>query len=437
MLNKPSDTNIIQGQFKDLNLLLLKAIENLSRVADPSVSAVLQDLKNIADSIGHLQGGVTGRLQTGKHKLKTLVEMGHVINSSLGLDQVLEQVMDSLIALVQAERGFLVLRDERGEPHAEIARGIDHVDLNEEAFAFSRTIVHRVMSSGEPVLTTNAQEDPRFGMQASIVSLQFRSILCVPMKLKDKIIGVMFVDNRAHIGLFKDSDLELLSAFADQAAMAINNAQLFDKLQAANMDLEAANTELQIAYEATLQGWVRALDLRDRETEGHTQRVTSLTQKLARKMGVDEKQVIHIKRGALLHDIGKMGIPDGILLKPSSLTPEERKQMKRHPSLAYEMLSPIDFLEPATEIPYCHHEKWDGSGYPRNLRGEDIPFAARIFSVVDVWDALTSNRPYRGPMDPAKVRGYIQEQSGSHFDPQVVEAFLDIVDLPGSHQTGD
>jgi putative nucleotidyltransferase with HDIG domain len=437
MLNKPSDTHIIQGQFKDLNLLLLKAIENLSRVADPNVSAVLQDLKKIADSIGNLQGGVTGRLQTGKHKLKTLVEVGHVINSSLGLDQVLEQVMDSLIALVQAERGFLVLRDERGEPHAEIARGIDHVDLDEEAFAFSRTIVHRVMSSGEPVLTTNAQEDPRFGMQASIVSLQLRSILCVPMKLKDEIIGVMFVDNRAHIGLFKDSDLELLSAFADQAAMAINNARLFDKLQKANEDLEAANTELQIAYEATLQGWVRALDLRDRETEGHTQRVTALTQKLAHKMGVPEQELVHFKRGALLHDIGKMGIPDGILLKPGDLTPKERELMQQHPGLAYEMLDPIEFLQPAIAIPYCHHEKWDGSGYPRNLRGEDIPFAARIFAVVDVWDALTSDRPYREPMDSAEVRQHIREGAGSHFDPQVVEAFLDIGDLPVSQQTDD
>ncbi|MFL7870736.1 MAG: HD domain-containing phosphohydrolase [Anaerolineales bacterium] len=437
MLNKPSDTNFIQGQFQNLNVLLLKAIESLSNVADPNVSVALQDLKNIADSIGRLQGGVTGRLQTGKHKLRTLVEVGHVINSSLGLDRVLEQVMDSLIALVQAERGFLVLRDETGEPQVRIARGIDQVDLEEEAFAYSRTIVHRVMSSGQPVLTTNAQDDPRFGMQASIVSLQLRSILCVPMKLKDEIIGVMFVDNRAHIGFFKGSDLELLSAFADQAAMAINNAQLFDRLQAANRDLEAANTELERAYEATLRGWVRALDLRDKETEGHTQRVTSLTQELARKMGVDEGQIVHIKRGALLHDIGKMGIPDGILLKPGSLTPEERKHMKRHPSLAYEMLNPIEFLEPATEIPYCHHEKWDGSGYPRRLRGEEIPFAARIFSIVDVWDALTSQRPYRGPMDPDEVREIIREESGKHFDPQVVEAFLGMKDLPVSQPPVD
>ena len=333
MFNKPSDTYIIQGQFRDLNVLLLKAIESLSRASDPNVAAALQDLKRLADSIGSLQGGVTGRLQTGRHKLKTLVEVGHVINSSLGLDPVLQQVVDSLIALVQAERGFLVLRNQAGEPEVRIARGLEHINLEEEAFAFSRTIVHRVMSSGEPVLTTNAQEDPRFEAQASIVSLQLRSILCVPMKLKDAIIGVMFVDNRAHIGLFKESDLELLSAFADQAAMAINNAQLFDKLQAANRDLEDANAELEKAYEATLQGWVRALDLRDKETEGHTQRVTSLTEELAHIMGVDEQQVIHIKRGALLHDIGKMGIPDNILLTQSGILCDTANHLQKHTQL--------------------------------------------------------------------------------------------------------
>ncbi|MFZ5822444.1 MAG: HD domain-containing phosphohydrolase [Chloroflexota bacterium] len=381
-------------------------------------------MKKIANAIGHLQGGVTGRLQTGRHKLKTLVEMGHVINSSLGLDRVLEQVMDSLIALVQAERGFLVLRDETGELKVRMARGIDQIDLDAEAFALSRTIVQKVVSSGEPVLTTNAQEDPRFGMEASVVSLQLRSILCVPMKLKDEIIGVMFVDNRIHTGVFKDGDLELLSAFADQAAMAINNARLFDQLQAANRDLEAANTELQIAYEATLQGWVRALDLRDKETEGHTQRVTALTQELAREMGLADEELIHIKRGALLHDIGKMGIPDGILLKPGDLTPKERELMQQHPDLAYEMLSPIEFLKPAIAIPYCHHEKWDGSGYPRGLRGEQIPLSARIFSVVDVWDALTSDRPYRKPLPLEEVRQYIGKQAGTHFDPHIVGVFL-------------
>ena len=334
--------------------------------------------------------------------------------------------MDSLISLVQAERGFLVLRDDDGEIKVQVARGIDHVNLNEETFALSRTIVQQVIATGEPVLTTNAQDDPRFGNEASVIILQLRSILCVPMKLKEKIIGVVFVDNRIQTGLFKESDQNLLSAFAEQAAMAIHNARLFDELQAANQNLEAANAELQIAYEATLQGWVRALDLRDKETEGHTQRVTVLTQKLARKLGVDESEMIHIKRGALLHDIGKMGIQDGILLKPGKLTEEERETIKLHPTLAFEMLNPIEFLKQAVEIPYCHHEKWDGTGYPRGLLGDQIPLSARIFSVVDVWDALTSVRPYRTPMEHGEALQYIYEQSGTQFDPRVVDAFLEM-----------
>ena len=431
MPKRTSDTHIIQGQFQDLNSLVHKAIFDISQFTDSGTDSVLQNLKQVADALDQLQGGISGRIQTGKEKLQTLVETGHVINSSLGLRQVLEEVMDSLIELVQAERGFLMLSED-DELRVRIARGIDNVDLEDDAFSLSRTIVKQVVSSGEPVLTTNAQEDPRFGMEASVVSLQLRSILCVPMKLKEEILGVMFVDNRIHTGLFKESDLELLSAFADQAAMAINNAQLFEDLQAANKDLEAANDELQTAYEATLQGWVHALDLRDKETEGHTQRVTALTQKLARKMGVVEEEMVHIKRGALLHDIGKMGIPDGILLKPGGLTKKERELMMQHPQLAYEMLSPIDFLKPATDIPYCHHERWDGSGYPRNLRGEEIPFAARIFSVVDVWDALTSERPYRKPMDNAEVRQHIREGAGSHFDSQIVDVFLEMDDLPVS-----
>jgi len=426
MSDKLSDTYTLRGQFHDLNSLLLRTMGKLSQIADPNVKSVLQDLRRIADSIENMQDGVSNRIHVGRQKVEALAKVGDVINSSLGLDRVLEEVMDSLIALVQAERGFLVLREEDGELRVQTARGIDHVDLNEEAFSLSRTIVTRVMSTGEPVLTTNAQEDPRFGKEASIIMLQLRSILCVPMKLKEEIIGVMFVDNRVQTGHFKESDLDLLSAFAEQAAMAIHNAGLFDDLQDANKNLEDANKELQTAYEATLQGWVRALDLRDKETEGHTQRVTTLTQELAQRMGLDESKQVHIERGALLHDIGKMGIRDGILLKPGKLTVEEREVIEQHPTLAYEMLRPIEFLEPAIDIPYCHHEKWDGSGYPRGLRGDEIPFPARIFSVVDVWDALTSVRPYRDPMESAEALQYIHEQSGTHFDPRVVDAFLEM-----------
>ncbi len=192
--------------------------------------------------------------------------------------------------------------------------------------------------------------------------------------------------------------------------------------------LKDANRALTEAYDATITGWSQALELRDKETNGHSQRVTNLTVRLSRAMGVAEEQIEHIRRGALLHDIGKMGVPDSILLKPGPLTDAEWQQMRMHPSYAYELLHQIAFLGPALAIPISHHERWDGRGYPNGLSGAQIPLAARIFAVVDVWDALTSDRSYRAAWPPAKARAYIADQSGIHFDPAVVEAFLARID---------
>jgi putative nucleotidyltransferase with HDIG domain len=214
--------------------------------------------------------------------------------------------------------------------------------------------------------------------------------------------------------------LKLLETLASQAAIAIDNAQLFDHLQQSNI-------ELVLAYDATIAGWSRAMDLRDKETEGHTQRVTELTLKLARAMRINDTELAHIRRGALLHDIGKMGVPDNILLKADQLSDKEWEKMRQHPVWAYEMLSSIRYLQPALDIPYCHHEKWDGTGYPRRLKGEEIPTAARIFAVADVWDAITSDRPYRKGWSEEEALKYIEEQSGKYFDPRVVQEFFRLI----------
>jgi len=219
--------------------------------------------------------------------------------------------------------------------------------------------------------------------------------------------------------------LQFLQMLAGQAAIAIENARLYEDVQRSNRDL------LQ-AYDATIEGWTRAIDLRDKETEGHTQRVVELVMRLCRKAGLSEELLVHVRRGALLHDIGKLGIPDAILLKPGPLTDEEWVIMRRHPLYAYEMLAPIEYLRPALDIPYCHHEKWDGTGYPRGLKGEQIPLAARIFAVVDVWDALTSDRPYRPAWSKERALAYIIEQTGRHFDPRAVELFLRELGLEGA-----
>jgi len=248
----------------------------------------------------------------------------------------------------------------------------------------------------------------------------FATYYGVPLIAKGEIKGVLEVFRRDPFQ--PDAAwFNFLEAFATQAAIAIDNAQLFTGLQRSNI-------ELAIAYDATIEGWSHALDLRDKETEGHTQRVTELTLRLARAMGMSDEELVQVRRGALLHDIGKMGIPDHILLKPDKLTDQEWEIMRQHPRYAYEMLSPIAYLRPALDIPYFHHEKWDGTGYPGSLRGEQIPLPARIFAVVDVWDALGSDRPYRAGWPTEKVLDHIREQSGKHFDPRVAEMLLKILE---------
>jgi len=191
-------------------------------------------------------------------------------------------------------------------------------------------------------------------------------------------------------------------------------------------EVDHLNIELLVAYDKTIEGWSRALDLRDKETEGHTERVTEMTIQLARAAGLDEETLKHVWRGGMLHDVGKLGIPDAILLKPDKLTEVEWEIMRMHPVYAYEWLSSIAYLQPALDIPYCHHEKWDGTGYPRGLKGEEIPLSARIFAIVDVWDALTSDRPYRKSMEAREAWEYILSQPGKHFDPQVFELFSSV-----------
>lgn len=254
-------------------------------------------------------------------------------------------------------------------------------------------------------------------------SEKFVSYSAVPLIAKGLVKGVLELFYRRPTSA--DSEwLEFLQSLGASAAVAIDNAELLDKLQ-------RSNVELSLAYEATIEGWSHALELRDRETEGHTQRVTELTLRLARRMGVPENELVHIRRGALLHDIGKLAIPDSILFKEGDLTDAEWEVMRKHPVYAYQLLSPIPYLRPALDIPYYHHERWNGSGYPFGLRGEQIPLAARIFAVVDVWDALRSDRPYRKAWPDAKTIEYIRSQAGIGFDPQVVAAFLELESREG------
>ena len=207
---------------------------------------------------------------------------------------------------------------------------------------------------------------------------------------------------------------------ADRVALAVDNSLLVDGLQ-------KANAELDLVYDNTIEGWLQAVEIRDRDVPGHSVHVADMTVRLAVEFGLSDKEIQDIRRGALMHDVGKIGIPEGILLKPGKLTEEEWLAVRNHPKFAYDMLYPVSYLRSSLDIPYCHHEKWDGTGFPRGLKGKDIPLSARIFAVADVYDALTSERPYRKAWSKQKTLEYIQSQSGKHFDPKVVEVFLKLM----------
>ncbi len=292
------------------------------------------------------------------------------------------------------------------------------VDLPPQAVGFGPA--GRAARQRSAVELSNLTWTPEvFAGNPLLASENFAAYWAVPLIAKGTLKGVLEVFHRSV--LVPDTGWrERLDILAGQAAIAIDSAAMFQ-------DLQHSHQELQEAYEATIEGWGRALDLRDQETEGHSRRVTDLAERLARALGLEEAALVPIRRGSLLHDIGKMGVPDRILLKTDNLTPTEWRVMRRHPQDAYDMLSPIAFLRPALDIPYCHHEKWDGSGYPRGLRGEEIPLSARLFAVVDVWDALRSDRPYRASWPEPKALAHLRALSGTHFDPHVVDVFLEMM----------
>jgi PAS domain S-box-containing protein len=264
------------------------------------------------------------------------------------------------------------------------------------------------------------EEPENFLLAATLKNEEFVCYYGVPLIAKGQVKGVLEIFNRT--ALYPDMEwMNFLHSLASQTAIAIDNATMFEGLQQSNL-------ELHTAYDATIEGWSRALDMRDMETKVHTTRVTDMTIKLARFLGQPDPEMVNIRWGALLHDIGKMGIPDSILLKPTKLSKMEWDVMKKHPALAHEMLFPIRYLRQSLDIPYCHHEKWDGSGYPQGLAGTQIPIFARIFAVVDVWDALNSDRPYRKAWSTRKIHRYILDGSGSHFDPLIVPKFMEILE---------
>jgi len=378
-------------------------------------------LQTLAEITGNAYHRTRLRQQTRLQldRLSALNAINLAINSSFDLENNLSVLLRQLKTQLQVDAASILRYIPQTQTFEVIALAgfTSRVLVGQDWPEISSSLALQSLVNQQPMIIPDLTQIPNAeDFSETILKEGLISYHAVPMVIKGEAKGVLETFHRKP---FKASAewLDFLSTLGGVAAIAVDNSDLFNNLQ-------QSNYELTRAYDETIEGWSRALDLRDHETEGHTRRVTEITLRLAASLGIDSSELTHIRRGALLHDIGKMGVPDLILNKPGILTDKEWEIMLRHPLLAFELLDSISYLRPALDIPYCHHEKWDGTGYPRRLKGEEIPLSARIFAVVDVWDALTSDRPYRPAWPPDQALAYISEQSGKHFDPRVVEVFL-------------
>jgi PAS domain S-box-containing protein len=342
------------------------------------------------------------------------------ITNSLDLDSVLAYFLKECVTQLGVDAATVVLhRPESNQLEYIASNGFKHdpqgikMQIGEGRpgrVALDRNIMH---------IKDFNQQNPNNESQPHWTDEGFISCWSIPLWSNHGLQGILELFSRTKTD-FGNNWETFLQALSVQAAIAIENSRLYT-------DLQAASQELEYAYDATIEALSAAIDLRDHETEGHSQRVTLLTVEMAKELGLDTNATLQMRRGALLHDIGKLGIPDSVLLKPGKLDAAEWQLMKQHPVLAHEWLSKIPFLRPALEIPYSHHERFDGTGYPLGLKAQEIPLSARIFAIVDVYDALVSDRPYRKAWTPEKTLDYLLEFAGTHFDPEMIQVFLRIM----------
>ena len=386
----------------------------------------IDDQNGLLTTLAEIGGNAIHRAQLFEHnreqirRLTTLRDIDSAIASSFDLRLTLNILMDQTIKHLNVNAIDIGLYHQELQSITYIGgSGFQSSSASRVQTRIGEGLAGQVIIKQKPFHLTDLQNSPEIKNEPLLKREGFVTYIGIPLIVKGQIKGVFEVFHRTP--LLPTADwMEFLHTLAGQAAIAIDNSQLFENLQ-------RSNQELIQAYDTTLEGWARALELRDRETEGHTRRVTDLTLRLAKYIGINDTEMINIHRGVLLHDIGKMGVPDQILKKSGPLNEGEWSEMRQHPVYAHNLLSPILFLRGALDIPYCHHEHWDGSGYPRGLKGEQIPHAARIFSVVDIWDALLSDRPYRKAWPQEEVTQYLKDIAGTLLDPTVVEVFLKMI----------
>lgn len=343
-----------------------------------------------------------------------LDQISRYLQQTIDLDELIPRIFAEVNKAIHAEaQSIWMVNEDAGVITCRFATGPGAENVKQVNVPMGQGIVGSCVEKQESVIIADAQQDQRFFRGADAkTGLSTRSLMSVPMVREGRSIGAIQAINKQNGALFTHDDLDLLRSIADSAALSIENARLFADLSA--------------SYDSTLNALAAALDLRDRETEGHSRRVVEYTARLAKEIGLDNKTITEFRRGALIHDIGKIGVPDAVLHKPGPLDPEERKIIEKHPQAGYEMLLGISYLQEEIKIVLAHQEKWDGTGYPLNLQGDMIPLGARLFAIADTFDALTSDRPYRKGRPYEVARQIIVEESGKQFDPQAVQAFLAI-----------
>ncbi len=362
------------------------------------------------------------RLKHQMQQLSVLRSIDLAIASGLDLSLLLTMLLDQVVELMKVDAAAILLQNSKTNLLEFIAgKGFRSSSLRYTHLRLGEGCAGRVALERKLLNIPNLNENQMdFGRSPLFRAENFVAYYGVPLMARGRVLGVLEMFHRSTLQPNADW-LNFLNMVAGQAAIAIDNAVMFRELQ-------HSNVELSLAYDATIESLMRVLDLRDKETEEHTRRVSDITMRMAARLGVENRDMLHIRRGAILHDIGKMAIPDRILFKPGPLNDDEWKIMRRHPDIAVDLLSSVSYLTPALDIPHWHHEHWDGAGYPDKLQGEEIPFPARLFALVDVYDALTSNRPYRGAWSKAETLEYITSQSGRHFDPALVPEFVHFIE---------
>jgi len=382
---------------------------------------VLSLLGGLALLLLLIQAGIwltTNRLKRDYTRMLELHRSGQAVRASLDLDEVLEQLARNCAAYTSARLGAAMLVDDTTNDLVVRATYDADADSTAQHYrAIEEWYVRRCAGTGEPV-QTQLEAPPYEALLAHRPDIGVPVVvLCVPILARDVPIGVLLVARDVARGTFKEAEIEVVEEMAAQAAMALDQALLFDKVRSHAQDLE-------LSYDSTLKVLVAALDTKDTSTHRHSERVSQLAVTLAKELGFPEERLLDVERGALLHDVGKIGVPDHVLRKPDELDEGEWEAMEKHPLLAGLMVSKVGFLEGAMPILLYHHERYDGGGYPFGLEGRAIPLEARVFAVVDSYDAMTSDRPYRKAMSDPEALAEIDRASGTQFDPLVVEAFV-------------